>query len=358
MGKATLRTRVERTAEAVLTEQDYVAPIDVLRGLGWLAAPRVDEWRQGRLPCLERGVQASLGKVSTAMGHFKRWATARGLVASETAYVARTRDRRQLQFSVSGDPDIEQAYRTHWVSPSLSKAKRERLAERQSRPADLVVSALNDWNCADCSESGELLIMDELGPLCLACADLDHLVFLAAGDAALTRRAKRASTLSAVVVRFNRARKRYERQGILVEQDALERAEAACLADEDSRARRRTRDAERRAASDSEHEQRLTEAITKLYPGCPPDRAGRIAAHAAQRGSGRIGRSATAKALDSHAVTLAITASVRHSDTDYDQLLMQGTSRAKARATVKAAVDEVLEGWRNTKQRPANPRPP
>lgn len=244
MGKATLRTRVERAAEAILTEQDYVAPIDVLRGLGWLAAPRVDEWRQGRLPCLERGVQAGLGKVSTAMGHFKRWATARGLVASETAYVARTRDRRQLQFSVSGDPGIERAYRTHWVSPSLSKAKRERLAERQSRPADLVVvSALNDWECADCSGSGELLIMDEMGPLCLACADLDHLVFLAAGDAALTRRAKRASMLSAVVVRFSRARKRYERQGILVEQEALERAEAACLADEDGRARRRARDA-------------------------------------------------------------------------------------------------------------------
>src|ERR671910_524713 len=67
--------------------------------------------------------------------------------------------------------------------------------------------------------------------LCLACADLDHLVFLPAGDAALTRRAKRASRLSAVVVRFSRARKRYERQGILAEEEALERAEAECLAD-------------------------------------------------------------------------------------------------------------------------------
>ena len=58
---------------------------------------------------------------------------------SETAYVARTRDRRPLRFSKSGDPEIERAYRTHWVSPELSERKRERLAERQSRPPELVV---------------------------------------------------------------------------------------------------------------------------------------------------------------------------------------------------------------------------
>lgn len=223
-----MKARVERAAESALAEQDWVAPIDVLQRLGWLPAPRVNEWRQGRLPCLERGVEASLGKVSTAMGLFRSWARARGLVASETAYVARTRDRRPLRFSVSGNPDIERAYRTHWVSASLSEAKRDRLTERQSRPPELVVvRPVNDWECASCSGTGELLIMDDAGPLCLACAGLDHLVFLAAGDAGLTRRAKRASSLSAVVVRFSRARKRYERQGILVEAAALDQAEAA-----------------------------------------------------------------------------------------------------------------------------------
>jgi len=63
--------------------------------------------------------------------------------------------------------------------------------------------------------------MDDAGPLCLTCVDLNHLVFLPAGDAALTRRAKQASALSAVVVRFSRTRKRYERQGLLLEAEAL-----------------------------------------------------------------------------------------------------------------------------------------
>jgi ribosomal protein L14 len=92
----------------------------------------------------------------------------------------------------------------------------------------VVVSALKDWTCAECSGTGDLLIMEDAGPICMTCADLDHLVFLASGDAALSRRAKKASKLCAVVVRFSRARRRYERQGILVEEDALARAEAEC----------------------------------------------------------------------------------------------------------------------------------
>ena len=226
MGGAALEQRVERAAEAALAKQPYVSTLDVLLGLGWLAPTHLDEWRQGRVPYLERVVQASLPKLSTAMRVFRRWAGRRGLVPSETGYVARTRDRRPLRFSVSGASEIERAYRTHWVSPALSAAKRERLAERQGRPPELVViSPLKDWTCTTCSGTGDLLIMQDAGPVCLRCAALDHLVFLPSGDAGLTRRAHRTSELSAVVVRFSRSRKRYERQGLLVESAALAQAE-------------------------------------------------------------------------------------------------------------------------------------
>ena len=56
-----------------------------------------------------------------------------------------------------------------------------------------------------CSECGDTLgrhawitLAGERGALCLACADLDHLVFLPAGDVALTRRARKHSALLAV----------------------------------------------------------------------------------------------------------------------------------------------------------------
>jgi hypothetical protein len=210
----------------------------------------------------------------------------------------------------------------------------------------VVIAPLRDWSCSACGGTGDLLTMDDAGPLCLGCAELDHLVFLAAGDAALTRRARRASGLAAVVVRFSRARKRYERQGILVEETALVQAEQECLADEDVRERRRARDAERRAAEDVSLQDRFAAEISRLFPACPERRAAAIARHAAMRGSGRVGRSAAGRSLDPGAVELAVIASVRHEDTAYDELLMRGTGRADARDLVRAGVDDVLERWR------------
>jgi hypothetical protein len=75
----------------------------------------------------------------------------------------------------------------------------------------------------------------------MRCAKLDHLFYLPAGAAALTRRATRASRLTAVVVRFSRARRRYERQGVLVEEAALAAAERKCLGEEEAAARRELR---------------------------------------------------------------------------------------------------------------------
>jgi hypothetical protein len=222
------------------------------------------------------------------------------------------------------------------------------LTERQSRPPDLVVvSAIKEWTCSICGTRDEgWLIMEDSGPVCMDCADMEHLVFLPSGDAALTRRAKAASGLSAVVVRFSRSRGRYERQGILVEEDALERTEEQCLADADARARRRERDEVRRDREDVELQARMVDEITRLFPGCPEDRARTIARHAAVRGSGRIGRSAAGRRLEPDAIELAVAAAVRHQDTRYDELLMSGLERAQARAQVRPDLARVLDGWR------------
>jgi hypothetical protein len=345
MARQNLERRVTRAAEAAFAGQRYVSAVDVLVGLGWLAPSHLDQWRQGRVESLEGVVQANLSKVTAAMAAFRRWARDRGLNPSETDYVARTRDRRPLQFSVSGDAGIERAYRTHWVSPDLSK----RTIEKQSKPPDLVVIwAINDWTCTSCGGTGDLLFMEGPGPLCLDCADLGHLAFLPSGDAALTRRAKRASSLSTVVVRFSRSRKRYERQGILAEPDAIECAERECLSDAEIRARRQERDAARRANEDVRFQAEFAAAIRAEFPRCPTSRAEAIARHAATRGSGRIGRSAAGRALEPDAVRLAVTASVRHVDTDYDDLLMSGVDRESARDQVHDRVEGVLTGWHAT----------
>jgi hypothetical protein len=188
-----------------------------------LTAERWNGWRRGQIDCLEEAVQANLPRIAEAMRLFGSWAITRGLLPSPTAYVGRTPDRPTLRFSRGGNPAIEEPYRTHWVSPELSEKKRERLAETASRAPELVViQPLNtEWVCHRCGGSGGLLVMESAGPACLRCVGLDDLEYLPAGDALLTRRAKSKSNRHAVVVHFSRTRRRYERQGLLVEPQAL-----------------------------------------------------------------------------------------------------------------------------------------
>jgi hypothetical protein len=339
--RAKLQARVAAAAEAALREKRYVSPVDVLVGVGWVAEPHVESWRHGRVEHLEQLTAVGADRVDAALAVLEEWARGRGLEPTEVDYTAATRDRTALVFTADRDPVRERGYRIHWAAPGQPAAKQE------AAPDLVVIIPLKDWTCAGCAAENEsMLVMERGKPLCLTCADLDHLAFLPRGDAALTRRAKKASGLSAVAVQFSRTRKRYERQGILVEPAALEEAERQCLDDEEVRARRRERDRERRADEDVVLARRMAERIRALFPGCPPDRAAAVAAHTALRGSGRVGRSAAGRALDDEAITLAVAASVRHEDTHYDALLMSGVDRTDARRTVRPVVDLILERWR------------
>ncbi|CAN5649132.1 hypothetical protein BH23GEM9_BH23GEM9_32990 [soil metagenome] len=180
------------------------------------------------------------------------------------------------------------------------------MAQSDSVPekSDIVVfQILGDSACSECGEDlgkGRWLRMEGDRPLCMHCADLSHLIFVPAGNAALTRRAAKYSPLRAVLVRFSRTRKRYERQGILVEENALLRADEAMA----------------------------------------------IAEHACLKYSGRVGRSADAKEFAPQAIDLAVRAHVRHRHTPYDSLLGGGLDRHEARFAVAEETDIVIERWR------------
>ncbi|MCI0477830.1 MAG: DUF2293 domain-containing protein [Anaerolineales bacterium] len=206
-----------------------------------------------------------------------------------------------------------------------------------------------DASCSECCErlgrGAWITLVENKGALCLSCADLDHLVFLPSGDAALTRQARKNSTLSAVVLKWSRARKRYERQGLLVEDQALAQAEQECLADAEARARRREREAVHRAELDQQYVERFAAQVRELFPRCPPGREVIIAEHACVKYSDRVGRSAAAKNLDEKAIRLAVLAHIRHVETQYDTLLANGLNRREARAQVEGMVARVLTRW-------------
>jgi hypothetical protein len=217
---------------------------------------------------------------------------------------------------------------------------------------DLVVFILRRASsiCGECRRDllkGNMIrLQGEKGALCLECADLDHLEFLPRGDAAITRRSTKYSNLWAVVVEWSRSRKRYERQGVLAEPEAIERALAESEADSEERAHRREREAVRREGLDRKYVAEFAQAICEQFPGIPSGADIKIAEHACLKHSGRVGRSAAAKSFEPDAVFLAVRAHVRHSYTDYDELLFKYDDRHRARESVKKKIEAVLEEWR------------
>src|SRR5205807_1283740 len=132
------------------------------------------------------------------------------------------------------------------AAPGVRGLKSEGMTENQPGQEIVVFMVRRDTKCSECERElfhGSLLRMEREQPLCMDCADLGHLEYLPRGDVAVTRRASKYTRLRAVVVEWSRTRKRYERQGILAEPEAIRRAEEESLADAELRERRREQNA-------------------------------------------------------------------------------------------------------------------
>ncbi len=351
-----LRERIVLSAERALKRDGSIGRLELLRELGFLYWRHFDDWRKGvpQYTPIEPHINCGAEKLAEVYRVFAQWAEMKGLKTVEAEYSRRgVGSVTALQVTVDGNDERERFFRTHYASAELSPKKTERLQQKLTKAPDLVVfiTVADDAKCSECGdeiERGEYLFLEQQQPLCVGCADLDHLVFLPAGDTAMTRRAKKHSPLSAVVVKFNRSRKRYERQGLLVSNEALAQAEDECIADADQRAARRKVAAVLRGELDQRLVEQMTAAILSEFPHCPPAEARQIAAHAAERGSGRVVRSAAGRELDPKAITLAVIAHIRHVHTNYDSLLMRGVDRQDAREQIRGTLDKVLDRWRGS----------
>lgn len=212
------------------------------------------------------------------------------------------------------------------------------------------ISHKDGERCAACGtelRSGNFIqISRDTGIQCLTCAGFSDLVFLGSGNAALTRRAVAFSSKSAIVVKFSRARKRHERQGVLVEAAAIERAEQACAQDAEAREAKRIKRQARDETADRQYIALFTEGILAMFPSCPASEAKSISDHACRKHSGRVGRSRAAKDLDPKAIELAVRAHVRHAHTRYDTLLAEGLEPGDARPMIRGEIEDVVERWR------------
>lgn len=220
-----------------------------------------------------------------------------------------------------------------------------------SKPA--VFIAVNAKTCTECSAEippGQFFFPEKPDKLlCIHCADLDELEYLPSGDPALTRRASKHSSVVYVVLKFSRARERFERQGIIVQPEAIERAETECTADESLRRQRQEKNRERIGRLDQQFVKTFAGEVRAQFPAMPAGREQQIAEHACQKRSGRVGRTAAAKEFDPQAILLAVVAHIRHRETNYDRLLNQIGDRQEARSAVREKVEQVLEKWRGVR---------
>lgn len=104
-----------REASAILLEENgCVSFVDVLLRMKKLAKTDHDAWRFGKVRCLEEVITINLAKIGLLLRSFQQYARSHGLRPSRTAYVSRGKGpKRQLRFSKSGTPAIEDAYATH-----------------------------------------------------------------------------------------------------------------------------------------------------------------------------------------------------------------------------------------------------
>jgi hypothetical protein len=221
-------------------------------------------------------------------------------------------------------------------------------------PADsdaiLVFPSQGEGDCAHCAAPlyrSPFVTFKNDTIACVKCGGLENLEFLPSGNAALTRRTNALSAIKYVVLKFSRARKRYERQGILAHPEILDQARRECEADEAAREAKRHASSARRVKQDAAYMAALASRIRELYPSAPVGVEHEIATHACRKHSGRVGRTAFAKELAPESIHLAVRAHIRHHHTSYDRLMSSGADRADARRLVAAHIEETTRRWLN-----------
>jgi len=234
MSKKTIEERVISACSRIIQYQSFISIAEVFKVIGLLQPIHEDYWRKGKIPELETLIQGNPDKIADVIGCLQKWALENGFTPLRIISYARSSGpKRPLQYSLDGNPKVESIFQTYYFSPKLTEKELRKLQDELEKEPELVVFyTVSDSKCSKCKQElrkKSLLLMEGDSPLCLKCAGIADLVFLGRGDPKLTRRAHSYSSKYAVVVRFSKTRKRYERQGILVQPAALEKAESEVL---------------------------------------------------------------------------------------------------------------------------------
>ncbi len=118
MNRRDLEKKLSPITSRLLKEKGHISLIDVFIGLGYLTDKDVESWRMKRIPYLEKCINMNLGKISFIIKTVRSNCINGKLRQSHTAYKSWGKGPKvTLQFSKSGQANIEEAYATHFFKP-------------------------------------------------------------------------------------------------------------------------------------------------------------------------------------------------------------------------------------------------
>ena len=107
---------IVRAVEPILARGKVVAPVDVLIGMGLLDPARLNDWRFGRVPYLEKVINCNLTRLSRLLRILRFHAHDLKLLPSTAAYMRWDKGPKQrLRFTKTGEGKLEEAYARHFV---------------------------------------------------------------------------------------------------------------------------------------------------------------------------------------------------------------------------------------------------
>jgi hypothetical protein len=105
-------------ASRCLKDKGHIALVDVFMEMGKLSPKQHDDWRMGRVPCLEAVLQLNLSKINTVCRTVHENSKKGKLKASWTGYMKWGKGAcRPLRFTKSGNAQLERLWATHYLLP-------------------------------------------------------------------------------------------------------------------------------------------------------------------------------------------------------------------------------------------------
>lgn len=118
LSRSDLIDQMNEASTEILREKGYICIVDVLIRMGKLTEEDYRAWRAMRIPYLESVIKVNLAKVNYMLRAMQQNAKRGGLLAGKTVYMSWEKSSKKLlRFSKFGDPNIEDAYSTHFYKP-------------------------------------------------------------------------------------------------------------------------------------------------------------------------------------------------------------------------------------------------